>query len=291
MSLSEATVDRALEKLELAGRPEPTLKGLSTVYSAWCRHVPFDNVRKLIHVRRADPGVLPGDDAGDFFDHWLRFGAGGTCWAGNGALCELLGSLGFSAARAVGTMLVAPNLPPNHGSAMVLFDGRRYLVDASILHEEPLLLEAPLRLEASLRLAAPASLDERAPAAAALPAWSAAGSFRDGHWYIRWRPVHKLQGIDCRIDHFDADVATFRRQHEQTRGWSPFNYGLHARMIRGTSVIGTAFGQRVEFNALGEVAERPLPASDRVRFLVEEMGIHEELAAMVPKELPIPLPT
>ncbi len=274
--LPEVLIDRVLEKLELSGRPEPTLEGLRTVYSAWCRQVPFDNIRKLIHVRRRDPGPLPGDDAGDFFGGWTRYGAGGTCWAGNGALCALLGSLGFTASRAVATMLVAPNLPPNHGSTMVRFDGRRYLVDASILHAEPLLLDE--------------SLDERAPAAAAPPAWSAVCSFRDGHWYVRWRPLHKPQGIDCRIDRFDADANAFRQQHEQSRGWSPFNYELHARINRGTSVIGTAFGQRVEFDARGQVAQHRLQANDRVRFLVDEIGIHEELAAMVPPDLPTPSP-
>ncbi len=289
MILPEVLIDRVLEKLELSHRPEPTLEGLRTVYSAWCRHVPFDNIRKLIHVRRRDPGPLPGDDAGDFFGGWTRYGAGGTCWAGNGALCALLGSLGFTASRAVATMLVAPDLPPNHGSTMVGFDGRRYLVDASILHAEPLLLdESPLPEE----LLAPEelrSLDEGAPAAAP-PAWSAVCSLRDGHWYVRWRPLHKPEGIDCRIDRFDADANTFRRQHEQSRGWSPFNYALHARINRGTSVIGTAFGQSVEFDARGQISQRRLRANDRVRFLVDEIGIHEELAAMVPPDLPTPPP-
>src|SRR5580692_149390 len=124
MSLPQAMIDRVLERLELTGRPEPTLAGLSAVYCAWCRHVPFDNIRKLIHVRRGDPGVLPGDDAGDFFHGWLRYGAGGTCWAGNGALSVLLVALGFAARRAVATMLVAPNLPPNHGSVTVLLEER-----------------------------------------------------------------------------------------------------------------------------------------------------------------------
>jgi N-hydroxyarylamine O-acetyltransferase len=270
MSLPDATVDRVLERLELTGRPEPTLSGLSAVYSAWCQHVPFDNIRKLIHVRRGDPGVLPGDDAGDFFDGWLRFGAGGTCWAGNGALGALLVTLGFTARRGVGTMLMAPNLPPNHGSITVLLDERRYLVDASILHQEPLLLEAP--------------------AAAAHSAWSAAGHRRDGHWYIRWRPLHKLDGLDCRIDRFDSEAAAFSQFHEQSRAWSPFNYALYVRTNREASVIGAAFGQRVEIDGSGAAVQRPLRASERIRFLVEEIGIHEELAAMVPPDLATPPP-
>ncbi|MEP6546856.1 MAG: arylamine N-acetyltransferase [Gammaproteobacteria bacterium] len=283
MSLPDNLADRVLAKLELSRRPEPTLGGLHAVYSAWCRHVPFDNVRKLIHVRRQDPGILPGDDPEDFFNAWIRHGAGGTCWAGNGALCALLTAFGFDARRAVATMVVAPNLPPNHGSTTVLFDGRRYLVDASILHGEPLLLEEPLTPEGLLLV------DEGATAATAPVAWNAACRMSAGHWHIRWRPLHKPEGIDCRIDRFDVDAASFRQLHEQSRAWSPFNYELHARTIRDTSVIGTAFGQRIEFDA-GGTAQRALQMGDRLRFLVEEIGIHEELAAMVPPDVPTPTP-
>lgn len=135
------------------------------------------------------------------------------------------------------------------------------------------------------------SPDESASAAAASPAWSAVCSFRDGHWYVRWRPLHKPEGIDCRIDRFDADANTFRQQHEQSRRWSPFNYEVHARTNRGSSVIGTAYGQRVEFDARGQIAQHRLQANDRVRFLVDEIGVHEELAAMVPPDLTTPTPT
>lgn len=82
-ALPEELIEAVLAKLILSHRPAPTLEGLKTLYSAWCRRVPFDNIRKLIHLRNADPGPLPGDAAKDFFDHWLRFGSGGTCWAGD----------------------------------------------------------------------------------------------------------------------------------------------------------------------------------------------------------------
>jgi hypothetical protein len=53
----------------------------------------------------------------------------------------LLVSLGFNASRGMGTMLVAPNVPPNHGAVLVVCDEARYVVDASILHSEPLRLD------------------------------------------------------------------------------------------------------------------------------------------------------
>ncbi len=274
MDLPENLVDRVLAKLQLSRRPEPTLAGLHALYSAWCRRVPFDNIRKLIHVRRGDPGPLPGDAPEDFLGHWLRCGAGGTCWAGNGALCALLTALGFDARRAIATMLAASDSPPNHGSTTVSFDGLRYLVDASMLHDEPLPLDEPL-------------LDGRAPVSASA-AWKVDCGRRDGHWSIRWRPLHKPDGLDCRIERFDVDEAAFRRMHEQSRTSSPFNHELYVRVNRDDSVIGAAFGRRVEIDGSGHAAQRPLPAKDRLRFLIEQVGIHEELALQLPPEQPTP---
>jgi hypothetical protein len=85
-ALSMDSRERVLMKLGLSEYPTPTLDGLRALYAAWCRKVPFDNVRKLIHIHHHDPAPLPGDDATDFFEAWLTYGTGGTCWAGNGAL-------------------------------------------------------------------------------------------------------------------------------------------------------------------------------------------------------------
>ena len=267
-------IEAVLAKLGLSGRPEPTLQGLAAVYAAWCRRVPFDNIRKLIHLRRGDPGPLPGDGALDFFQHWTRFGAGGTCWAGNGALCVLLESLGFVAQRALGSMLAAPNPPPgqpsNHGSTTVRFDGRTYIVDASILHGEPLLLQG--------HGAAPATPRP----------WSVTCDSRDGRWYIAWRPLHRPSGIDCRLDEFDAAPATCAQLHERSRSFSPFNAELTVRLNRGDTVIGAGFGQQVVLQTGGEIVQRPLQGNDRLQFLIDEIGIHEELAAAVPPDAPAP---
>src|SRR5688572_175456 len=89
-------------------RPEPDLAGLRRVYAAWCQRVPFDNVLKLVHLAAGRAGPLPGSTADDFFRSWLAHGAGGTCWAGNGALHDLLAALGFAATRATATMLSTP---------------------------------------------------------------------------------------------------------------------------------------------------------------------------------------
>ena len=268
--LPESLIDAVLAKLGLSGRPEPTLSGLGSLYSAWCRRVPFDNIRKMAHVRRGDPALLPGDTAADFFQSWLRHGCGGTCWAGNGALCDLLDALGFAAERVTATMMAAPDLPPNHGSTLVRFDDLAYIVDASILHGEPLLL------------------DDVRPAFDARRAWSVTCSMREGHWIITWRPLHKPDGLDCRLEEFDAAAAAFRQRHERSRSWSPFNDELYLRLNRGDTVIGAAFGHRVCFEGPDRIAKRPLQGEDRTRFLIEEIGIAEELVHALPPDIPAP---
>ena len=117
--LAPDLLERVLSRLGLSAPPALDLNGLKTVYVAWCRQVPFDNIRKLIHVQTQTLSALPGDSAQDFFEAWLKYKTGGTCWAGNGALHSLLVTLGFAAQRGVATMLVAPSLPPNHGTVSV----------------------------------------------------------------------------------------------------------------------------------------------------------------------------
>jgi hypothetical protein len=71
-ALSMELLERVLSRLRLSDRPAPTLDGLQTLYAAWCRKVPFDNVRKLIHIHNHDSGPLPGDDPSEFLEAWLR---------------------------------------------------------------------------------------------------------------------------------------------------------------------------------------------------------------------------
>ena len=80
-------------------------------------------------------------------------------------------------------------------------------------------------------------------------------------------------------------AADFRALHEQSRGWSPFNHELYVRLNRVDTVIGAAFGRRVEFGGRGQVLQRALQEVDRLRFLIDEIGIHEELARALPPDV------
>ncbi len=118
-SLPDALMERVLARLGLPRHPAPTLGTLRAISAAWCQRVPFDNVRKLILLRAGNARPLPGSSVVDSFEGWLRVGTGSTCRPGASALHALLTSLGFAATRGLGTMLVAPGLPPNHGTVLV----------------------------------------------------------------------------------------------------------------------------------------------------------------------------
>ncbi|RIL04575.1 MAG: hypothetical protein DCC71_13570 [Proteobacteria bacterium] len=270
--MDAALVEKVLERLGFAARPEPDLAGLSSVYAAWCERVPFDNVRKRLHVASGDAGPLPGDTPAEFFAAWLAYGTGGTCWAGNGALCALLEALGFAARRGVATMLVAPDLPPNHGTVSVALAEGRFLVDASML------FGAPLRVP------------DAEPSAVEHPAWGAAARCENGQPIVRWRPLHLGDGLDCRVDSLASDAAEFCTRHEATRGWSPFNFSISARRNRGGGVVGVGLGQRAEIAPDGTLTIRPFEPGERTAWLVEALGIAEEIAARLPPDEPLPPP-
>jgi N-hydroxyarylamine O-acetyltransferase len=264
--------EKVLEKLDCPA-PPTTLAGLCRLYGAWCRKVPFDNVRKLIHVRRGDPARLPGDTPEDFFEAWLAHGSGGTCWAGNGALRALLDSLGFAAQGAVATMLVTPDLPPNHGSVVVAIDGERWVVDASILHCEPL----PMRESQT------SAIDHRA--------WGVQGFWVGGQFRIRWRNFLAAgRPLDCAFGHVGASAEEFSQRHEATRGWSPFNFGLCLNLVHGERRIGAANGCLTSFDETGAAHQRPADLAERRRFLIEDIGMSEELVCQLPDDLPFAPP-
>ncbi len=215
---------------------------------------------------------MPGSTPQDFFEGWLKFGAGGTCWPRAGALHALLASLGFDANHGIGTMLAAPNLPPNHGTVIVKSDGQLFLVDSSILHGLPL----PLNHDSETHVSH--------------PAWGVRCTRSEGYWHIQWRPTMRPEGFECRIDRFPATETDFCDAYERTRGWSPFNYELSVRANRGDTVLGVAFGHSVSIQADGAVTKTPLTAPERRRLLIEDVGINEAVVMELPDDAPTPPP-
>ena len=271
-SLAPELVERVLARLGFAQRPEPTLENLRRLYAAWCQRVPFDNVRKLIHVSTGNPGPFPGSTPEDFFEAWLRHGTGGTCWAGAGACQALLQSLGFQAERGLATMMAAPGIPPNHGTVRVHFGRENYLVDCSILHMEPL----HLNRQPEIHLAH--------------AAWGLRAAQRDGKWHLHWRPLHKLDGLECRLEEFGLSGTDYQQRYEQTRGWSPFNFQVAARLNKADRVVGLGMGNAVVLKPDGSVNSRPVSDAERRKILIEEIGLSEEIVSQLPADRPTPPP-
>ncbi|WP_081892156.1 arylamine N-acetyltransferase [Verrucomicrobium sp. BvORR106] len=272
-SLSTALLGRVLDRLEIDCPSSPTPEALREVYAAWCRSVPFDNALKLTHVRAGKPGPLPGGEAGAFFDGWLRYGTGGTCWSSAGALQSLLQALGFDAIRGVATMMAAPDLPPNHGTVIVTLEGARFLVDSALLHVQPL----ELKVEETTQV-------EHG-------AWGCRSVWEDGRWHIHWRPVHQPQGLVCRLESWGATGDDYRARYEGTLRWSPFNYSLYIRTNRGEESIGLAFGSKLTLHADGRVSEQPIrDVQHRNQVLVEDFGLAEEVVNDLPEDQPLPPP-
>lgn len=268
--LDPARAERVCQRLGLDALPAPDPDGLARLYRAWCRRVPFDNLRKRLHIHLADPGPLPGDSAEDFFDAWLATGAGGTCWAGNGALCALLRGLGFPARRGVATMLPPeppPDFPPNHGTVSVDFGDGAWVVDASILHDQPLRLEA---------------------ATPEHPAWGTGLREEGGRWHLHWRPLGRPHFMDCRIETLDAAPDEFAHRHERSRTHSHFNHAVTFRVNRADGLAGIVMGQAVARDAAGVDHATPLDGDAMRRHLVEVLGIAEALAMRLPDDAPAP---
>lgn len=268
MALPAGLVDAVLLQLGLAAAPAIDLGGLRNLYRAWCEKVPFDNVLKILHLTESWPGPLPGSTAIDFFRSWIEYRTGGTCWAGNGALYELVCELGFRAERASATMMSSPDTPgPNHGTVIVSLDDGRYVVDASILSGEPLRLP-----------------DDGEPAdSTALPRVDVVG----GTPTIVWRTLRAPDGFPCRIERVGVSGDEWHALHQRTAVWSPFNFALSARLNRGQDVLGFGLGQRFTFAGGGALSATPADRDERERFLVADLGIDPMITARLPEDRPL----
>lgn len=266
-------VEQVLQKLGLQNLPRNDLTGLEDLYGRWCRKVPFDNISKRLFFSEGGEGPLPGHTAEHFFLAWLAYGTGGTCWAVSHALHDLLHALGFEVRRAACTMLSSPTVRgPNHGTVVVTLDGRQYLIDGSILTERPL------------------PLQEEDPGQVKHPAAQVRVEKRAEHWQVFWRPLHRLDGVWCRIDAIDVPVSTFDQHHERTRRWSPFNFALYARINTQVRIIGVASGHKITLGPDSQAISEAMLGNERVRFLVEDLGIAEEIVAALPADEPVAPP-
>ncbi len=206
--LSRKLVKKILVRLGIPSPLVPDPASLEKLYAAWCWHMPFENTRKMVALASDNNEALPGLDANDFFENWLEYGTGGTCWPVANAFYELLVALDFDAFRIAGHMRDLPEL--NHGSVKVLISDREYLAEASLLLNRILPLGDETLINRD-RLY-PAEL-ERGDAS-----------------HLLWlcTPPNE-EYFFCRLMHDPVEYSLFKQRYEVSRETSVFNQRLYAR--------------------------------------------------------------
>lgn len=244
-------VHEVLNRLGFDHQPDAGIDGLRSVYAAWCRSVPFDNLAKLIALREPRGAPLPGMDADEFFSRWLEHGVGGTCWSTSNALCELLLALGFDARRVAGSMGDTGYL--GHGSVKVRIDGKDWLADSSMLTDVPLPLNDDLFIFDT-------------------PVFRAEVEAVDGT-HIVWADLPPNPSlVPCRLLVDPATHVTCCHRFEASRTRSPFNERLFAaRNFDGWRLVLTA-NTRITKTPTG-VQTKALSRSKVCESLRDEFGV------------------
>jgi N-hydroxyarylamine O-acetyltransferase len=264
VTLDSALTEAVLEQLGLSHRPPPDRDGLDTIYLAWCRAVPFDNLVKRIHLARGSPAPFPNGDPEWFLRSFVRDGTGGTCWPGSGGLHALLTTLGFDARRGSGAMYDNLTGPIHtHGTVIVRIEGVDHWVDSSMLTNGPL----PLTRGQETRRADPVSPVRAEPVA--------------DLWRIWWTGAGDGADIGCLLLDDDVTAEHFLVRYEASRGMSPFNTRVYA--TRNTADARVTIGGVTRYERTPEaITETKL--ADRDRVLVEEFGFSEEIVAQLPPD-------
>ncbi|MBN7124796.1 hypothetical protein BSU01_24320 [Erwinia billingiae] len=264
LKLLNTQIERVLEKLQIPSSPVPSLAGLEEIYRAWCLYVPFDNIRKRITSTSNTVMPLPGANPEEFFSQWLTNGTGGTCWAGHGALYALLKHLSFPVQYGISTMLSshpASLNSPGHGTLLVPLDNETYVIDATMLHGNPLPL---IEFQSDH------------------PVWGTRVHFSDGHWCINWKPLGR-PWLDCKLLESDAADEEYPRRYELSRYNSRFDGSLLIRMAGNDTITGIVKGELIVRGADGTETHSPLSHDEQCKMLIEHFGINEETVFSIPK--------
>ncbi|MCX7205640.1 MAG: hypothetical protein NT086_06575 [Proteobacteria bacterium] len=265
-SISPLLIEQVLEKFGLHERPSIDYTGLTLLYQKWCQHIPFDNILKRVQACTRNSEPLPGSQPADFFNTWMATGAGGTCWAGNGGLCALLQSLGFPAKLGISMMvpssLVIEAHAPKHGTVIVNFGDGPLVVDATIMHDQPIRLQIEERFS---------------------PLWGGRNQQINELWYLQWKPLIR-PAVYCRIEQFDVSLSTFAAWHEHSRKLSRFNQGVIIRLAHPDRIEGIVRGHRATRQIDGTEISTPIQFDMLRQSLIEDFGIKEEVAFSLPDD-------
>lgn len=263
-------VDEVLVALGLDGPPARDREGLGSLYRHWCRSVPFDNTLKLIALHGGSTGPLPGMDAEAFLRHWLGHGTGGTCWPSNNALHELATAFGFPSRLVAASMMDSG--VASHGTCVVTIEGADWLIDSSMLTDDPLRLSVD----------STTTIDHGVFTTSAEPV-------AEG-WLFRFSLPYAVATMPCRTIAPTAVSHEFCvERFESSREMSPFNLQPSTRRNDDEGVVSYGGGKRYR-RTVGGVAESDLVGDDLYEALHDEFGFSEEIVARLASVLPEPGP-
>jgi arylamine N-acetyltransferase len=263
-----------LSKLHLTSELTLDLAGLNRLYAAFSSNVPNDNIQKRIWLAGDRTRPVTGGDPIEFFDNWLVYGTGGTCFPANGALYALLRAIGFDARRISGSVLMEGiEQGGNHGSVLVRLEGIDYLVDAQLAAFTAL----PLVPGQS------ASTGDGIHDIRAVPE---AGGF-DVQWYPgsnRQKPLVMRPELEMGpVDHgyflaqYDLSASPDRRR-------SPFNEALFIARHFPESILVVGRNNKIEVSSENVVTKSEITLDERARILIEELGISEDAVNAIPPD-------
>lgn len=253
-AISEELRKRVAKRLGLDLKLTNDAPGIYTLYAAWCRNVPFDNVRKLIALRTGATGTLPGMDASDFLENFLEHGTGGTCWSSSNALFELVVSYGFTARRIAGSMRDLG--VPGHGTIKVTVREMDWIVDSSMLSMYPIPITNDLYI------------------------------YRDALFGVEVEPSDGTQVVwfntppyedyfPCRLLIDPVTYEFYAERYEISRTKGPFNHHLSVRYNRGDARTVIQGHTRHRVTAAHGLESRELTREELVGALRNEVGMSE----------------
>lgn len=263
--LDPALLESVLQRLGLDAVPSLDIDGLTDLYRRWCRRVPFDNTLKLIALHGGDEGPLPGMDAGLFFESWLRHGTGGTCWPSANALHSLASGCGFQSRLVAASM--ADSGVASHGTTLVSLDNGDWLIDSSMLTDEPLRL--------SPNSATGIDHDVFGTSAEPVP---------EG-WLFAFSLPYAVDRMPCRTiapSPVSHDFCVER--YEISREMSPFNLNPSTRRNDADGVVSYGGGKRYRRTSAG-VEESDLSEGRVFDALRNEFGMSEEIVSRLTSAL------
>jgi len=253
--LSIQLAERMLSRLDLPYPVTADLATLQTLYAAWCHHLPFDNIRKMIALRTGGNQPLPGLDAEEFFENYLATGAGATCWPMANAFNELLLSLGYQSSLVAGYMLDLGVL--NHGSVKVTINQREYFADA------PLLLNVILPLGQGIVIhndpLVPVELEPQ-----------------EGSNLVWIKPLPGNEYFYCRMISDPVPWSLFAEGYEASRTMSIFNQRLYARRNHPGELI-VLWGNTRFSKTVNGIESRELSPAELCEALHRDIGISYSL--------------